>query len=241
MKRKERKYDYANVERLAGVEYKYSMAAVAAYIAIHLGFIDIGGGSLWILATAGLAIFIWWSFRAYFVQVNDTKTANWLLAIIGMYALFGMASLLLVATTNVMEWIRTGKTIFYLLNVLMVILGLSVVAFMAVCIKVISINKHHSFPLKRIAISSLIFIPIYMTFFLIYNVQFIGEMGNLIWDTSLDSSKITYDILFGDLISGVISFVTFIGNLILMIPYYFLLFFFYKADQENSYFLEDLD
>lgn len=61
---KEKKYDYANVERIADVEYKYSMTAVAAYIAIHLGFVDLGGGGLWILVTSGLSIFIWWSFRA---------------------------------------------------------------------------------------------------------------------------------------------------------------------------------
>ena len=249
---KEKKYDYANVENIAEVEYQYSMLAVAAYIGIHLGFIDIGGGSLWTLITSALAIFIWWSFRAYFVQVNDINTAKWLTAIIGMYALFGGASLLMLLTTNLFDYIATGKTIYYILTILQVILGLSILAFIAVCFKILFINKHHAFPLKRIALSALLFIPLYMSFTLISNIQFVGQIGDIVTSSTVHSPYLEdYD---GNVyentfytdevaarkmvlkpISAIFSGVSFLWNLIMMIPYYFLFFHFYKADRANTY------
>lgn len=93
---KTKKYDYSKIEQTAGVEYQFSMLAVGTYIALHLGFLEIQSPFYWILATTSLAIFIWWSFRAYFVQVQDISTAKWLMAIIGMYALFGAASLFVI-------------------------------------------------------------------------------------------------------------------------------------------------
>ena len=249
----EKKYDYSKIERIADVEYKYSMIAVAAYIAIHLGFFDIESPTLWILATTGLSIFIWWSFRAYFVQVNDTSTAKWLRAIIGMYALFGVASLLMLLTTNLLDYLVTGKSIYYILYILQFILGLSILAFIAVCFKILFINKHHTFPLKRIALSALIFIPLYMLVTLMSNIQFIGQMGDIITSTTLhnpylergDGHYLYKNYLYGDElaardfimtpISGIFSGVSFLWNVIMMIPYYFLFSHFYKADRANEY------
>lgn len=183
----EKKYDYTNVEHLAGVEYKHSMLAVAAYIAIHLGFLDIGGGNLWTLVNSTLAIFIWWSFRAYFVQVKDTVTAKWLQAIIEMYALFGGASILMSLTTNLFDYIVAGRTIYYILAIIQVILGLSILAFIMVCFKILFVNKHHVFPLKRIGLSALLFIPLYMLFTLMSNIQFVGQLGDIVTSSSMHS------------------------------------------------------
>jgi len=250
-----KKYDYSKVEQTAGIEYKFSMLAVGVYIALHLGYLNIQDPFYWIISTTGLAIFIWWSFRAYFVQVNDTQTAKWLMAIIGMYALFGGISLFLLLSTNLFDYdyIPTLDTILHLTNIIKIVLGIAIITFMLVCIKIVLANRHHVFSLKRIAISALIFIPIYMVFNLVYNVQFLGQMADLISaipsgqspyfegsdgyaykNFMYDDQMMAQEMILGPL-SSIFSGIGFLWNLLIMIPYYFLFFHFYKADRANTY------
>ena len=227
----EKKYDYANVEQISGLEYKYSMTAAAALIAIHLGFLGIGGGTTWIVLTTALSLYVWWSFRQYFVKVEDKATAKWLLVIIFTITLFGLSNLIFYSTTSMFEELPTNTFVYGLFNFLFYFVMASLIAFIAVCIKIISVNRNHSFPLKRIAISAALFIPLYMLVTSFSNIQFIWQAKEVMDVVMADPTggMLTAP----DMFSGLFSSVKFLWNLLIMIPYFFLFFHFYKADQAN--------
>jgi hypothetical protein len=240
-----RKYDYTNVEEQSGFEYKLSMAAVALYILYNLGYLGLGSGAFGIIVSTGLAIFIWWSFRAYFVKVGDLSSSKWLLFIIVMYAVFGFCSLVIRELSDFYVYLMSHESIYAIFKLIMYVLIFSLAGFVLVGIRLIAANRHHSFPLKRIALSAAVCIPISLLISMISNIQFFGQVKELA-DTFHEADvlgKIYFEedyLDFGDgsgilnSIFGIFSGIIFICNLFLMVPYYFLFMHFYKADKANN-------
>ncbi len=237
MRNKEKKYDYSKVESISGIEFKYAMIATAALILLHFGFIgETLGNFLWILSTTSLAMFIWYSFRLYFVKVGDIKTSKWLLAVIVIIAMHGVINILFYTSTSMYDNLPTNTFILSVFEYLFYLVLISLILFVAVCVKIIAVNGQHSFGLKRIGLSALFCIPIYFLVSSISNISFIWEAKQLA------------DIAFGvggggyldpqigiDLFSGVFSFLNTIWTIFIMIPYFFLFFHFFKADKANTY------
>lgn len=224
--------DYPEKERFTGIDFKYAMYAAIAFILINLGFIDLKGDLYVVLSTA-LTVYIWWSFRAYFIEAGDVNSAKWISFIAGVFLVTGLTSLFLRASTYLGDYVATG--IGPLVNFLIYFIGFSLIGVVAVCIKIIAVNKHHSLHLKRIAISSAIFIPLYIAGILISNIQLLHQLIAVANHGHLVGGDMFGDGLdFSGAVSGIFSFFMFIWNLILMIPYYFLVLHFNKVDKMVS-------
>jgi hypothetical protein len=230
---KTKKYDYHNIEEISEIEFKYAMIATAILILLHFGFIGESlGNFLWIITTTGLATYVWYAFRLYFVKVNDHQTAKWILAIMAVIVLHGLVNLLFYLTTSMFDNLPTNNFALTIFEYLFYLVLLSLVVFIAVCIKIIAVNKHHSFGLKRIALSALFCIPIYFLISSIGNIHFIWEAREVM-DIVFERGQGGYlDPQFGiDMFSGVFSFFNTIWTIFIMIPYFFLFFHFMKADR----------
>lgn len=228
-----RKYDYSQVEQISGLEYKYSLIAIGLLVGLQFNIIPISDGSAAIILKTGLSLFVWWSFRQYFVKVNDMSTAKWLLIIISIFILYGIANLAFYWSTNLFENNMKNEALIPLFKGLFYLVMFSLIAFILVCFKILTTNKNHSFPLQGIALSSAIFIPLFILFSSISNFQYIWQLKNIVDGAMSDPTggMLTPP----DFIMGIFSSIKFFWNILVMLPYYFLFMHFYRADKYNSH------
>lgn len=234
--------DYSQVEDIAGVDYKKAMILTAVYIFLHLFAKDFFPlfSSVWILTTTALSVTIWVYFKRYFDAMNDKMTANWLKAVIGGLVLYGLINLgasFLFSVENLEDLSKIDsqaiKSIFkgtFQLSLLPIL-----IIFIA-SIRIINANYKHPFPLKRIAFSSMFFIPIYMLISIVENMP----ITNQIIDVLNGGLYLFYELmefLFGLGQDGEYMEhfrIGFLGNLFLMLPYYFLMHHFYRAEVDDA-------
>lgn len=233
--------DYSQIEDIAGVDYKKAMILTAVYIALHLFTKDYFPyfSTTWILVTSILSVSIWIYFKKYFDAMNDKATGKWLQGLIIGLVLYGLINLFTsfaFSFQNIQDYheitkesfLKIFQTTFYLscIPVLMIFIA---------GIRIINVNKTHPFPLKRIAFSSMFIIPIYMLVSLIENMpmtnQIIDVFNGILY---IFYSLMTYLFGLGEGEFAEHFRVGFMGNLFLMIPYYFLLHHFYRAEMDDA-------
>lgn len=220
-------YDYSHVEDIAGVDYQKAIYFTAGYILLHIFGEKYLEESLWTMATTILVVAIWYYFRKYFDEVQDFDTAKWINGEIVGYVIFGITNLYIYMNSSVINIDRDPQLHFENLATVAsygTFLSLSII--IAASFKLLFVQKRHPFPLKGIAISTMLVIPIYMIFSLLKNTAVIQEsflvlqlLGSLIFGGSPEEGKLIQVGLF--------------GNLFFMIPYFFLLNHFYRADADD--------
>lgn len=232
------KYDYRYTKDIVEVDYKKASWLTAIYIFLHLYAKDYFWNypTVWIIATTGLSAVIWLCFKKYFDALNDKETGKWIRWVIGGYILFGIINF---CSSVVFSWEIlkniSRETIEQMFSIVFKLILSPILIIFIVGLKIISINFKHPFPLKRIAISSMIFIPIYMFFTLLEHMPIINQtlhnINNLLLPVKFFLS-IFFDV---DVNSNTVGYfkISFTDNLIFMIPYYFLLHHFYKVDKGN--------
>ncbi len=230
-------YDYSEVEDIAGVDYKKAMILTGIYIALHL-FAKSTFGSfspIWILLTTGLSVAIWIYFKKYFDAMNDQATGKWLQAVIGGIVLYGLINLFAsfaFSFENLRDLSKVDiKLIEGLANTTFQLSLIPILIIFAAGIKIISVNFKHPFPLKRIAVSAMLMIPIYMLLSIVENLPILEELFLFV-----NFLIAVFDYAFGDGNPELMqSFkIGFMGNLFLMLPYYFLLHHFYRAEIDDA-------
>lgn len=212
-------YDYSQVEDIAGVDYKKAMYITAAYIVLNIFYKQEAVlGFFGIIISTTLAVFVWWYFKKYFDEMKDKSTAAWIQWIMGAHILFGVANLFSVSHLSVFGILDSAVTDnsqlvqgfgFMVTGVLVALTIVFISGF-----KLIAVNHRHPFPLKRIAISTMIFIPAYMLLSLFENMPLVNQtMAFLGWESR--GVSIT-------------------RNAVVMLPFFFLLQHFYRADKYDA-------
>lgn len=262
MKNKVRKYSFDNIERLSGIEFKWAMAASALLVLLSWGFIEAEGSPFGELTITFLAVFSWWAFRQYFVNVGDKKTALLLLVIILTLALAGFANVVFSIVFDLDFLLSIGSP-HYLLDFFRFMAWLIIISSAIIfigCFRIIWINRQHSFPLKRIAISAALCVPLYLLVNAVSTISFIGqavtklnEIDNAMnqanvytngqdlhqgfFEVSMAQDRQMAKQMLGD-IFGIFSFLftpfIYAYKFLIAIPYIFLFFHFYKADKTNK-------
>jgi len=212
------KYDYSEIEDIAGVDYKIAMGITGVLLAVNILFLDIALSSIGMIGITGLAVASWWFFKQYFDSQKDTVTGKFVMVIMGAHILFGL-SYLYVGT---MPWVdvlmrcriwdliaalfgtATGCVGEFMAHIGFIMFLISVAAFtnFFAGFRILMVNQRYPFPLKRIAVSSMLLLP--FLFFNYFSEGFLGE----------ESSIIT--------------------RAILSLPYIFLFHHFYRAETEDK-------
>lgn len=213
--------DYSKVEDIAKVNYKYAIIITVVYILLRLFARQFTLSITGIIISTILVVIIWFYFRKYFDGVQDKSTSKWTNLMMGAYGLLALVNLFALSvewrSTSIMALVeeiifKDGDSAQELVTAISIIeIGL-LVTFALIFItgiRIIIANKNHKFSLKRIAFSAMIFIPISMSVDLI---QSIGLNEVLIFKEDLDM----------------------ISTAIFLLPYYFLLYHFYRAETEDA-------
>ncbi|HMQ86283.1 MAG TPA: DUF4339 domain-containing protein [Flavilitoribacter sp.] len=214
-------FDYSRVEDKAGVDYKIAMIITAVFALFQVF------GRPWALQTYGVAIstamvcFVWYYFRKYFDAAGDKPTGTWINWIIGAYVGFGVLNLFalnIAWTEDIVEviWDRTvngnryaGADMQQSLNIIQIGLLLFSMVIITVSVKIILVNHRHSSPLGWIAAATMTCIPLALITNLIESV--------LLSEEYIENRELTY-----------------IWSAILLLPYYFLFYHFYRADKDDA-------
>ena len=246
------KFGITNSADIPSKSLKWAMGATAVLILSFWGWLSLGT-----TINTLLAIFVWWSFRQYLLHVGDRATAKWISIIMGVIAIYGVSTFLFKSLFSLDFIIQSagGGILLVLFKGLFFILLASSLVILAGCIRVIAINKHHSFPLKRIAVSTAIALPLFIIVGSLGTLTFIGQIGDLMYSTIPEKTLYTDGVnvfhLFGDIggggdimkdilgdVSGVFSFIfapiIFFYKLIIVSPYLFLLHHFYRLDKAGA-------
>ncbi|HHH52362.1 MAG TPA: DUF4339 domain-containing protein [Bacteroidetes bacterium] len=213
--------DYSKVEDIAKVNYKYAIIITVVYILLRLFARQFTLSITGIIISTILVVTIWFYFRKYFDGVRDKSTSKWTNLMMGAYGLLALVNLFALSvewrSTSIMALVeeiifKDGDSAQELVTAISIIeIGL-LVTFALIFItgiRIIIANKNHKFSLKRIAFSAMIFIPISMSVDLI---QSIGLNEALIFKEDLDM----------------------FSTAIFLLPYYFLLYHFYRAETEDA-------
>ena len=228
------KYDYHHVEDTAGVEFKTAMIVTAAFLLFSFfGFEIISSVPVFTVVSTVLGAGVWWYFRRYFRAVGDRHTATmvfWIMltmVVTGVGALFfGMFSSFESATGSVQANLGFAGIGSGLMLFVDAILILCIVVFVS-GIRIILVNRHHRFPLKRIAVSAMVCVPLYILFLLFTNFTMLRE--GLDFFQSYEDTNAYAAGTEAAIGSGVRYFLMFA-----LLPYYFLLHHFYRADRANA-------
>lgn len=219
------KIGYDQVEDIAKVNYRYAIVVAGVYAGINLFYAQHAYGSFFgILLQLILPILCWRYFKKFFLEYGDRYTAKFINWIYASYFFF-YATFIYTAAT---DWVGSAANsgIEYLLNIiftvadpsheqqtayleelswmLMILIFLLVSTFVFIWVagfRVMKASKNYDFPLKRIAISTMVCLPIYMLY-----------MVTAAMDTSMEPSE------------------NFFINLIGMLPFIFLFIHFYQAE-----------
>jgi len=251
-----KKFDFENIERVPDNELKWAIGATAALIVSYMGWIGLGG-----LLSIALTLFTWWAFRRYFKAVGDEKTAKWVKRIMIVIAFYGASSFIfkILFDFGFLVSLSSGSLIFTLFVILFVGIIVSSVFVFLGCIRILRTNKHHSFALKRIAVTAAFAVPLLITVGSIRSITFIGQIGKFVHGYSQpDDSPLTttdgeyvfslsagsneaVEGLFGGIASFILSPIIFIYKVIIVSPYVFLLMLFYRMYKRNALKTESIE
>lgn len=230
-------YDYSQVEDTAGVDYKIAIYLSVGYIFLHL-FGRFLPQPIWVFITTGLVIVIWYYFRRYFDAVNDISTSRWVnVAIVG-YILFGVINLWVLTSLSMDQIIERVRYqldpvgyLEYLSNTIFTGVGIAILMIVGACVRLLMAQKLHPFSLRGIAVTTMMVTPFYMFFCIYQNAEFIKEFLvflNITIELIAFFSGSNFDTIGNEIFQ-----VGVVGNLFFMIPYFFLLRHFYRADSED--------
>lgn len=215
------KTDYSRVEDKAGVDYKRAMIVTAVFVLFQLV------GRPWALQSYGVAIssamvcFAWYYFRKYFDAAGDQSTGLWINWIIGTYIGFGVLNLFALNISWTEDFIvafwdslandnlYAGADMQQSLSIIQIGLLLFCMVIITVSVKIILVNHRHPFPLTRIAVAAMTCIPLALITNLIESV--------LLSEEYIENKELTY-----------------IWSAILLLPYYFLFYHFYRAETDDA-------
>jgi hypothetical protein len=170
-------YDYSNVEDKAGVDYKQATYITGVLLLFNVVSVYLPFNPIGIIILTGLAIAAWYYFKAYFDAYDDVVTAKWITVIMSAN---GVLCLTYLYAWSIDWQLLVGASIFqggY--NLLMgggqntyyqglvssvdlikyMLIGAALANFVA-GFRLISINRNYPFPLKRIAVSSMLLLPL---------------------------------------------------------------------------------
>lgn len=227
----EEDYDYSQVEDIAGVDYKKAMILTAIFIGLHfiakpyLGYLSI----IWITLTTGLSVAIWWYFKQYFDAMDDQKTGKFIQAIMGGLVLFGIITWVGSTYVSILDMAKDADKVNKIATTILLLSFIPMAIIFIAGIRIIRVNFQHPFPLKRIAVSAMFILPIYMLFSIVENSALFGELEIL-----LNILMLFKSLLLGGSPEFVGFDIGFFGNLFLMLPYLLLLHHFYRADVEDA-------
>lgn len=175
-------YDYSRVEDIAGVDYQQGIKITLLLLAANLLWLSFPLSFFGMIITTALAVASWYYFKAYFDAHNDANTSRSVMIMIGAHIAFAIAYLLIYSTdwidlfaggvVELLFCIFTG-TCKYENNMTIYILvhGLILVAFVAAIsnfvagLRILWVNHQYPFPLKRIALSSMILLPVLFIYY----------------------------------------------------------------------------
>lgn len=243
------RFGFAQSAEINSTRLKWAMGATAILILSFWGWLNPGN-----VINTLLLIFVWWSFRNYFVQVGDASTAKWSTIIMTIFAVYGISKFLfeIIFDLEFLLQVRNGGLIISLFKGLFIILALSSLAIAVVCLKLLFTNRHHTFPLKRIALSSLFSLPLFLLVGSLGTLTFIGQVGDLMYEAIPEKTLYTDGVevfhLWGDVggggdimrsilgdVGGLFSFILspfiFFYKVIIVLPYVFILHHFYWMDK----------
>lgn len=207
-------YDYSQVEDIAGVNYRNGIIVVGAFIFLNLFFKSFLITTVGSILATGLAIGAWWFFKQYFDSVEDKDTGKFILFVMGAHLIFGL-TYLFVSTT---DWVLEGQ-----ISIIDLLLGTGL--------------KYAEGVMTGIQVA------IYGTF-LSMAIIFISGI-RIIWVNKkhpFPLKRIAVSAMFliplgmiSQLAEGITKVVEMglLGNLILMLPFVFLLHHFYRAEMED--------
>lgn len=169
-------YDYSKIEDEAGVDYKKAIYIAAALLALNILTMYAPFNPLGIIVITGLAVAAWYYFKAYFDYHQDIITAKWITVIMAAHGVFCLAYLyawsvdwqLLFAASALQgaaNWFFGGGSnayyssmVFDINAIKFLVFGASIANFVA-GFRILSINHKYPFPLKRIAVSTMLLLP----------------------------------------------------------------------------------
>lgn len=249
MEKEAGKYTYSNALKPTTSTLRIAMAASLVLSISLWGWIPLGTA-----INTFLSVFTWWSFRNYFTSVGDINTARWLNTILIVLGAYGITTLLfsMLFDLGVLLQLSNGSFILTLFKGLFAILAVSSIAIIVVAVKLISINRHHSFPLKRIAFAALLSLPVYLLVGSLGTLTFIGQIGEVL--ASLTPGPTLYTdgnevfTLFGDIGHGTEMFKSILGDIgdlfafilspfvfmykvLIVLPYLFISYHFYRMEK----------
>ncbi|MCR9098977.1 MAG: DUF4339 domain-containing protein [bacterium] len=185
---------YDVVEDVAEVNYKPAAILTLCYAIANILFSEFMlRDQFGIILNAGLPFLIWWYFKQFFIQLNDRTTAKFVNWVFAGYAAF--VPLLVYTLFNGWDE-RIGRTIGeFLVNVVfgffidnyessreeldsLIFVSkfvfysflLTIIFLWIAGIRLLNVNNRYDFPLKRIALSTMFFIPIHMFYLLAHAV-----------------------------------------------------------------------
>lgn len=183
------KIGYDQVEDIAKVNYKYAYIMAGVYVALNIVASEFMFTSKTGIILNVLFPFIIWSyFKKFFRELKDHSTARFINTIFIGYFLY---VILLIYTSIFNDWdYRVFSTIgefcgnvlfnenrsaeldslVETANFILLAYIIIVVLIWMAGIKLLKVNKRYNFPLKRIAISAMLFIPIHMFYLLISGI-----------------------------------------------------------------------
>lgn len=215
--------DYSTVEDISNVDYKIPIVLTILYIFLYVFMDTLALKPIGIALATLLAGSIWYYYNTYFSAVGDKYTSNWVKLMIVAYVIFGIVNVFAVLNQwkvqvliAILENIVGGSTLRFeniagQISKLELGLIIATLIIFFVGFRLIFVSRKHKFFLKRIALSSMIFIPIS---FLI-NLATSVELKQNLMDQALFSFF-------------------FWGKFVYLLPYYFLLHHFFRAELEDA-------
>jgi hypothetical protein len=186
----EEKIGYDRVEDIAKIDYKKAAIFSVIYLLANVFISEFMYTSkLGLILNGGIPFVIWWYFKRFFINLNDRSTAKFVNWIFAGYAIF--VPLLMYTLFNGWDE-RLGRSIGeFLVNIiigtfqddynastaeldsLIFVSKFVIYSFILITIflwiagiKLLRADKRYNFPLKRIAFSTMFFIPVHMFFLL---------------------------------------------------------------------------
>ncbi|MCP5061599.1 MAG: DUF4339 domain-containing protein [Ignavibacteriae bacterium] len=181
-------YNYAEVEQISGVDYKIGMIITGILLALNILWIEFPTSYLifGMVVITTLSVISWYYFRTYFKSKHDVFTSKMILLFMFSHIVF-FASYLY---ASVIDWqMLVGTSFIEILGLLfkdketsaippeferlmfhmmisLILSGIAIIMIFVAGIRLLVVNRRYKLPLKRIAFTSMIFLPfLYSNYF----------------------------------------------------------------------------
>jgi hypothetical protein len=177
--------DYSEVAAVTGLDYQKAIYTTAAFLGINIFLLDWPMTMLGMIVTTILAVHSWNYFRAYFEQSNDAYSNYAVLGMIGIHVIFAIIYLILYIT----DWVEmlygtsaeviicmisgdcSGDSYTQEFTILLFLIQIAVygplLVYIVGGIQLLRIRKSLPFPVKRIAISTMLLTPVLFLHYLL--------------------------------------------------------------------------